>query len=85
MFQLLGTDGSILVLCRSSGVAYRKTEKGSSMMTGADCPFCGEELHIRIWEDDYGIVEIHKSCPCGYIYHWAYGNVVEDSEREVPQ
>ena len=39
-------------------------------------------MFVKTWDDDRGVVEIYKSCECGYLYHWAYGNVVEDSERE---
>ena len=52
------------------------------MITEDICPNCGERLFVKTWDDDRGVVEIYKSCECGYLYHWAYGNVIEDSERE---
>lgn len=47
-----------------------------------ECPHCGEPLKIKKWHDEVGLVEIHKSCTCGYVYHWAYGTVIADSDLE---
>ena len=47
-----------------------------------NCPHCGLTLSVRKWNDDYGMIEIKKACSCGYIYHWAYGTVIEDSDRK---
>ena len=46
------------------------------------CPKCGSDMVTQEWHDDHGIIEIHKSCSCGYLYHWAYGTVIDDSEQE---
>lgn len=47
-----------------------------------ECPRCGQPLIVRRWNDDVGMVEIKKECSCGYIYHWSYGSVMEDSDLE---
>lgn len=49
------------------------------------CPKCGSELKIREWFCSYGREEIIKEClndNCDYFYHWAFGNVVADSEDD---
>ena len=46
-----------------------------------NCPCCGEELRIVKWHDDWGLVEVKKTCSCGYVYHWAYGSVISDSNE----
>jgi Zn ribbon nucleic-acid-binding protein len=47
-----------------------------------ECPHCGEPLKIKKWHDDVGLVEIKKDCSCGYVYHWAYGTAIADSDLE---
>ena len=52
-------------------------------MLQINCPYCGAELIEEKWHDDYGKIEEVKDCPeCEYIYHWAYGMVVADSDRD---
>lgn len=55
-------------------------------MAVENCPHCGLPLIVKKWNDDIGMVEIKKDCMCGYVYHWAYGTVVADSDaQEVPE
>lgn len=47
------------------------------------CPLCGAEMLKKEWWDDHGLEERLKECPqCDYIYHWAYGRIVADSEAD---
>lgn len=47
-----------------------------------ECPRCGCPMVVKRWYDDVGLVEEHKSCACGYVYHWSYGALIENGIPE---
>ena len=46
-----------------------------------ECPRCGDELKIKNWYEDHWMVEEKRWCSCGYIWHWAYGSLIESESR----
>lgn len=46
------------------------------------CPACGERLAVQKWYDDDWMVEERRVCRCGYVWHWSYGNLIEEGEDD---
>ena len=44
-----------------------------------NCPLCNKEIDSKTIIQDNIIVEEIQQCDCGYLYHYAYGQVVYDS------